>query len=534
MPGHLFVTRGDIRNLGCSAWLLPTDLYGQINPVWTTGDERLAQAVGRDQHRRAIEEAGWHRGSSRVARLMGRDGLWPAVWVGALGAHEGEKPAWYVAGICEFVDAAAGEVVFPSTSQRDRPLLAIPLVGTLEGGQARRKGEMAQAIVAGLGDFLASRQVDVVLVTRGEVALAAAQWARREAWADDWHERWSGALDGGPEKGADLVELAGRLAARARARTLVAFVGAGVGAAAGLPQWDELIDRLAVAAKIDPDEVRDLDLLDRAHVIRDSLAAENPPREIGDEVCTALPAGPSSLAHTLLATMPIYEFVTTNYDERLERAAEEAERRLSVLQYRPLAGGERWLLKLHGSVTHPRDIVLTRTDYLEYGQRRAALRGIVQAMLMTRHMLFVGFGLSDDNFHRIAHDVQLAIRDRGPESGAKEPFATALLVRDRPLFDRLWGGDIQGVALGEASADAVAAGARRVEVLLDLVAAESTTATAHLMDPAYSALLSPDERQLRDALKSLWKGRPEGPSPAWERVEHLLREFGLGDDSSPT
>lgn len=37
---------------------------------------------------------------------------------------------------------------------------------------------------------------------------------------------------------------------------------------------------------------------------------------------------------------------------------------------------------------------------MRYASRRSALRGIVQSLLITRHMLFAGFSLNDDNFHR--------------------------------------------------------------------------------------------------------------------------------------
>lgn len=38
---------------------------------------------------------------------------------------------------------------------------------------------------------------------------------------------------------------------------------------------------------------------------------------------------------------------------------------------------------------------------MRYSTNRSALSGIVQSLLITRHMLFVGFSLKDDNFHRI-------------------------------------------------------------------------------------------------------------------------------------
>ncbi len=33
-------------------------------------------------------------------------------------------------------------------------------------------------------------------------------------------------------------------------------------------------------------------------------------------------------------------------------------------------------------------------------------------MLLTRHMLFVGYSLGDENFHRLAHDVRTVIGER--------------------------------------------------------------------------------------------------------------------------
>lgn len=74
---------------------------------------------------------------------------------------------------------------------------------------------------------------------------------------------------------------------------------------------------------------------------------------------------------------------------------------------------DRWLLKLHGTVDDPETIVLTRSDYLGFNTERAALSSIVKATLMTRHVLFVGFGMRDDHFHEIIHDVRRAMVNSG-------------------------------------------------------------------------------------------------------------------------
>lgn len=68
----------------------------------------------------------------------------------------------------------------------------------------------------------------------------------------------------------------------------------------------------------------------------------------------------------LLAGLPVAEFATTNYDALFERACAAAGRPAAVLPYEPVMGHTRWLLKMHGSIDHPHDIVLTREDHLRY------------------------------------------------------------------------------------------------------------------------------------------------------------------------
>src|SRR5205814_2080317 len=95
----------------------------------------------------------------------------------------------------------------------------------------------------------------------------------------------------------------------------------------------------------------------------------------------------------------------------------------------------RWLLKMHGCVTRPDEIVLTREDYLRYDMRRQALAGIVQALLITHQMLFIGFSLTDDNFHRIVDAVRRAVHTR-------DTLGTALMLQRDPLLEDLWARDV--------------------------------------------------------------------------------------------
>ncbi|MGH7194939.1 MAG: SIR2 family NAD-dependent protein deacylase, partial [Candidatus Saccharimonadales bacterium] len=218
---------------------------------------------------------------------------------------------------------------------------------------------------------------------------------------------------------------------------------------------------------------------------------------------------------------------TTNYDHLFEMASDAAGQPAQVLPYAPAARNKRWLLKLHGSVDHPGDIVLSREDYLRYADRRAALAGIVQALLITRQMLFVGFSLTDENFHRIADDVRKAIR--GPEQPMTLPqeFGTALFLEKDALLEELWRHDLCCVGMADELPASLPAEARRLEIFLDYVLAEASQYVSPLLNAAYQGILSQEERDIRDLLRQLEQEASEDvrKAPAWRRIAALLDEF---------
>ena len=114
-----------------------------------------------------------------------------------------------------------------------------------------------------------------------------------------------------------------------------------------------------------------------------------------------------SVTHALLATIPHDSIITTNSDTCYDAACAAAGIEVVTLPYETRVPGSdapgRWLLKLHGDVHHPEDIILTYSSSLPYSTE---LSGVVQALLITKHMLFVGFSLTDDAFNQIAATVR--------------------------------------------------------------------------------------------------------------------------------
>ncbi len=156
-------------------------------------------------------------------------------------------------------------------------------------------------------------------------------------------------------------------------------------------------------------------------------------------------------------------------------------------------------------------------------------------------MLFVGFSLTDDNFHRIAADVRKAVRTPSSSSSEIRPYATALLLYDDQLVQELWRGDINFVSMspsspeGEVDDRSLANAARKLEIFLDLLLCTATSSPAHLLDPNYDGMLTETERGLRAEIRAFENRVAALPSevrglPAWDAIQSLLRRLGSGGD----
>lgn len=273
-------------------------------------------------------------------------------------------------------------------------------------------------------------------------------------------------------------------------------------AGAGLPSWTELIGDLAKTIELSGNARAEFDrlgVLDQAQVVRSLLGAET---TLGEEVAARTRGtGFHALSHALLASLPGREAVTLNYDDLYEQAVADTGQQLAVLPDAGSRDADRWLLKLHGTTADAASIVLTRQDYLRYSRGRSTLSAVVQTLLLTRHLLFVGFGLSDDHVHAIMDDVRQALpADHGSRLG------TALMLSDQPLQQHLWGTELDLVSLG---GNDVAGGARRLELFLDLVLHHAVQDQLPLMDPHYDGVLTDGERVMRDRVTAFLDDLPD-------------------------
>ncbi|MEN0066551.1 MAG: hypothetical protein AAGA48_30725 [Myxococcota bacterium] len=177
MGGHLFVVHGDLRTLRCDHWLLPVDTGFSTSRSWN-------------------QSSAWRRIMGFLPSLMPPgQRVFEVPWSGParpwptnVASGRRTPPTWLAESVRQFLHQAS---TAPSTLNRDRPLLALPIVGTGYGGKRRFAGDVLNSVFPALDGFVEDHDVDVALVTWTEEDFAAAQAARRQHGRTRWEEELS-------------------------------------------------------------------------------------------------------------------------------------------------------------------------------------------------------------------------------------------------------------------------------------------------------------------------------------------------------
>eukprot|EP00466_Bigelowiella_natans_P021490 jgi/Bigna1/72819/fgenesh1_pg.21_\ len=488
-PGHVFVVQGDLRTVAADAVLYPTRKF--TNTDWFPD--------GPPQGAVEIPESAFTE-ERRVHRVhgIGPTENHPRLWLGYVAKGDNFRPvSWYLNCAWQYLHVAVQDLTsggssgeegegqgrgIPPKNDRSRHLLALPVIGTGEGNARDNSGQLLSALLKRLYVFAARTGVDIVLVVRSpqmfsDVKNAFRRRRRRVKLfaplllialssplpplspcysgssneATDRKPQWSPL----PPR---LVKASRKLAEMAIAGEIVFFIGAGCSSSGGLPDWKELLQILAksfhpIAIPISLSPLLSSFSIQRA-IERRYATADNTVIPRSGESYRAAPGNEvqqQAGRGSLLSNIPVDAIVTTNYDTMFEDACRASQQPIYALPYEVRTPNSKWILKLHGDVNHPEDIVLTREQVDRYDDRRKALSGIVQALLITKHMLFVGFSLQDENFHKVATTMRTAFNpphldcsgvesemcwdsEEGAESQPRR-FGTVLSLTDRPFLE---------------------------------------------------------------------------------------------------
>ena len=392
---------------------------------------------------------------------------------------------------------------------RVKPLIGLPLVGTGEGGFRHKRGLLIRTLLPVLSRVARDSDVDVALVLKADRDHVATQGQR---CAEDWE-----ALD--PEQ----LAVADDLGARAARRELSLFLGSGVSVPLGLPDWKTLLEDLGgqTLAHFTPTNAPAI-----AQLLSDQLGRV----KFNTEVAQRVRVSGYAPAHLLLAALGVQQTVTTNYDQAYEAALDAAlgSNAYQVLTRQLAVQPKPWVLN-HGDISRPETIVISESDYYLLESEHRSLLALVESLLMTSHLMFVGFSMGDRDFIEAArrvHEVR-ALADQESD----QPLATVLALHPESVLSPA---EFETVAMTRQSSDEEAA--RQLEIFLDRMAwataRQGARSNAYLLDENYADLFVDDTetlslRETLAALTHLADDHPARQSRGWTQVQRMLLELGV-------
>lgn len=185
------------------------------------------------------------------------------------------------------------------------------------------------------------------------------------------------------------------------------FAGAGIGHDAGFVNWKELLRTIALSINLDVD--RETDLVEVAQYYKNETGTRTGINtQILNEFLREAKPTPTL---TLLATMPIDTYWTTNYDHLIEDELKTAKKTVDTkITTEALSlsveTADVSLYKMHGDYLDPSHCVLTKDDYESYNQTRSAFTTTLQGHLITKTFLFIGFSFDDPNLKYILSRIR--------------------------------------------------------------------------------------------------------------------------------
>ncbi len=200
------------------------------------------------------------------------------------------------------------------------------------------------------------------------------------------------------------------------ARRATVLVGAGFSIGAGYPSWGGLLEPHRTQLGV-PDDVVDLPMI--AQYVENQ---EGGRERLVEAVCRTIGSVPPSPTenHQLLAQLPLDEVWTSNYDPLVEMASTGSVVMELDDQFLNAGAVTRHVYKMHGSIRPGESLpvggidklVISQADFDQYENRHPRFWRLLQAQILTKCFLFVGFSFTDPNFDAALKLVRLATPDR--------------------------------------------------------------------------------------------------------------------------
>jgi len=143
----------------------------------------------------------------------------------------------------------------------------------------------------------------------------------------------------------------------------------------------------------------------------------------------------STTYHDKLATIPHFKtIITTNYDKLIENAYGHKGQLLLEPKHVPyLEQNKMNIFKVHGDLSEPDSIILTRTDYNNFfknGYENDVYWNVIKERISTKNVLFIGYNLEDPNVSVIFDRISDVLGQHRKECFFVSPDLPQLKIND--------------------------------------------------------------------------------------------------------
>ena len=194
-------------------------------------------------------------------------------------------------------------------------------------------------------------------------------------------------------------------------KNVILFVGAGVSKNLGLPNFSELIDKVAELLGYDPEIFKSLSnyqsLLEYYKIKKKSIG------ELRSDMDSKWHKSDikieESEIHELLVKLGFPIIYTTNYDKWLERAFDYYDKKytkiVNVKDFIEIRDGVTQIIKFHGDFSDDDSIVLTESSYFERLEFSSPLDIKLRSDILGKTILFIGYSLEDINMRLLIYKL---------------------------------------------------------------------------------------------------------------------------------
>jgi hypothetical protein len=530
---HLFVIHGDLTHVHADGYLIPADWRLEIGLPWRGVLGDLPEPGYRELPAVEPQRIKWGV-LERPAPAVASDGTQrdPSLLLVADIASTTRDISRPINGLKVALGIAADHWGAHGVTRRDRPLLAMPLIGCGRGGFQGIQGAVVESLLTALDAQVPGLPFDVVLVCYDRAQYAAVQSTRTRQRLCLPH------LPSTFEKPADA------LAEHAAHGSLGVLFGAGVSMPLGLPSWKTLLSRLAQGTTVEGlGDLSGLDPMDAASLVLSGMTAGPEPgagqEEFKRRLSESVTISRHSLAHGLLASLRPAVAVTTNYDRGYELALKHVLGDApAVMPWDPPTGaGAARVVKLHGDVERG-SIVLSREDFVILHATRRPLTALLQEQMLAQHVLAIGTTMSDSTLMSAVAEASTLLRSIGED----RPLGTLVMTQRDPPRAELLKASMHVLLADEPPPPTEQrleprAAARITDLLLDAVALRSMREHNYLADPQFQDLITTDPRLVEiaeraRALRAAIDQFGQADQTRWGQIRQALDGLGATSTSA--